>query len=97
MASLLADQETQVHLHKLPLSPYANLMPETKHYTAAPHWLSPVTPENQSSIAEVVCLLRCQALNWKKEKDSVFYVLTSLWQIDTDSLTQLSQERLSTI
>lgn len=30
MASLLADQETQVHLHKLRLSPYANLMPETR-------------------------------------------------------------------
>ena len=79
MAGLLADQGTQVHLHKLQLSPYANLMPETMHYTAAPHWLSPVTPENQSTIAEDVCLLRCQAPNWKKE-DSVFYILTSLWQ-----------------
>ena len=37
-----------------------------------------------------------QAPNWKK-KGFIFYVLTSLWQIDTDSLTQLSQERLSTI
>ena len=68
MATLLADQGTQVHLHKLQLSPYANLLPETMHHTAAPYWLSPVTPENQSSIAEVVCLLRCQAPNWKKKK-----------------------------